>query len=367
MNIEVTLPSNANNLHLKSLTIQSEDCSGIVHGISGVLMCTIQDFVNTKEIKSKNQIYDLIDELTSQPIDKLSFGYGLTGLAWIISISKKYNLFENIDAWLEEYNVVLEKYYYYMLYQKNLDYFKGASGILFYFLEAGYLRKKLVDAFLDCLQERENGIPPSYYIERNRSHINLGTPHGLNGVILILLRLKEHGEEATDTLIINLLDEFLSYKKDGYPYHFPGAVSEKEESGTGLAWCYGDLMASYALLKAGLLLHKEKYTNLAQPILTDLIHREDCSDKLVLCHGYTSTSMVLRKMHELTNNKSLLNASTKWQKLAIETFNYKYKMYQEKGLYSSYFENRSLFYGFSGILLSFGKIFYRECERSLLL
>ena len=218
--------------------------NGIARGSSGLLLCSVQRYVETREIEDKNEVYTLIDRLTCQPINYCSFGYGLAGFAWIINSIKKVDLYKNVNEWLEEYDTILEKYYQLMLYKKDLDYFRGASGILFYFLERGFLHKNIIKPYVDCLHERENGILPSYYIGRDKNNINLGTPHGITGVILILLKIKEQGVYPVDSLIMDLLDELLSFQRIECSYHFPGTVSGENESESGLAWCYGDFLVN---------------------------------------------------------------------------------------------------------------------------
>jgi lantibiotic biosynthesis protein len=340
---------------------------GIVKGSSGTLLCCVQRYLITREVRDRDEIYALVDKMTSLPVSQFSLGYGLAGFAWVISLIQKFDLFENVDEWLTDFESVLEKHYCLMLYKKDVDYFRGASGILFYFLERGLLNKGIVKSFIDCLYERESGICPSYYINRDKSNINLGTPHGITGIILILLRLKELGENMVDSLILELLEELLSLRRTDRSYNFPRTVFGKDESPSIVAWCYGDLMASYSILKAGLLFDKKKYIDLVYPILTDLAQREDCSNNLSLCHGYNSSSLVFRKMFELTNNKALHIASIKWQNIAMSTFQMKYEKYRNNQLNADYFEDESLFYGFSGFLLSFNGSFYRACEKSLLL
>lgn len=361
-----TLLSNFDIIYDKLSPFDKDGCCGIVKGYLGTLLCCVNLYLETKERKYQKEIYKQIDYLLDLPIKYFSLGYGLAGLAWVISLIKKFNFFDNAEEWLHGYNTILKKYYYLMLNSKDLDYFRGASGLLFYFLGRKSLPQTMISLFIDCLYERKQGIAPSYYIERNRSNINLGTPHGITGIVLILLLIKEKGNKYVDILLHELLNELLSFRRENCAYYFPGTVSEEGESESGLAWCYGDLMATYAILKAGLLLNNRKYTDLAQSIIKKLIIREDCSDKLVLCHGYTSTSMILGKMYVLTNNKALYTASIKWQKLSIEAFQLRLKNYQTNREHAEYFQNQSLFYGFPGILLSCSKTFKSDCESLLL-
>lgn len=344
---------------------KKDDFIGIVKGCTGTLLCCIQRYIHSGE--NKGEIYTITNKIISQPVSFFSLGYGLAGLGWMINVLKKFNLFDNIDEWLNDFETELEKCYHLMLYNKDLDYFRGASGILFYFLKKDRLNKEIAKSYIDCLYEREKGIRPNYYIDRNKNNINLGTPHGITGVILILLLLKEQGENFVDSLLIDLLEELLSFKKSNDLYYFPGTVSDDDESLSYLTWCYGDLMATYAILKAGILLEKRKYLDIVYPMLIKLSFREDCPNNLTLCHGYTSLTLVFRKMFEITNNKLLYNSSLKWQKMAIKTFYANFENYQKNKVNVDYFENMSLFYGFPGFLLSFDRLFRKDCESILLL
>ncbi len=340
---------------------------GLVQGNIGLLLCYAQEYICSHQEKYKNKMYALVEELLNNTIRFFSLGYGLAGVGWVFNLIRQFELFDNLDDWLDDFELELEGYYYMKLQNGDLDYFRGASGILFYFLEKGNITKKMINAYINCLLERDRSICPSYYIEGDRTNINLGIPHGITGVILVLLLLKENGEKAVDSLINDLLNELLSYKRIDKSYHFPAIVSQKKELPSGLAWCYGDLMISYALLKAGILLNNNKYSQIVEPVLQSLIIREDCPKKLTLCHGYVSTALVFERMYKMTNISSLRRAGKKWQDKAVFEFTQRYKLYVLHKKYADYFENASLFYGFSGFLLSQNFVFKKECERAMLL
>ena len=96
---------------------------------------------------------------------------------------------------------------------------------------------------------------------------------------------------------------------------FPSVMKRDEEKiDSGIAWCYGDLMASYALLKAGILLKHSYYREVGYQMLLQLNERTDyVKNDLCLCHGHSSLILIYKRIYELTCDKSFRQRHLFWQ------------------------------------------------------
>lgn len=339
--------------------------SGLINGRSGLILLYAQlyDF-SGKELYLK-KFYEEVDLMIEAPCDNFSLGYGIASFAWIMHLVEDFNLFSDIFSWFANIDTLLESTYFKCLEDSNTDYFEGALGILFYFLERKNYPKhrieKYIKSFCDYLNIRktkEDWMQQEFEPSKNLSYeaINLGVPHGLTGVLLLLLKIKEKGYDNIDLIISDVLELILQFelhnKEHGYP-HFPMSYRPQEPQNIStIGWCYGDLMIGYASYKAGILLQEKKYTDYGLNILLESTSRDShFKDKLVICHGYPSLAHIYRHIYFETQNKIFWDRSTYWRKKSVSLFRSRYENYLESSK-DEYFENPSLFYGFSGFFLS---------------
>lgn len=345
---------------------------GVVTGWSGLILCLHYLYQNTKDdIFLKHLLYllDTIDE-REQEFDDFTFGYGFSGLAWVLD-KVGHNYVENINDWLSNCKTKLESDYIRMLLNNNIDYFRGALGILFYFVNSTIFPKdKLqshIELFLTCLKSQFSEYYTANVQHQNRqinsSITNLGVPHGITGILLFLLILKEKGITTAhdmDSLIFEIVDFILnkevsvSSNNIGFYHHFPSNYHKGEKLFlSGLSWCYGDLMIGYAILKTASIFKNTKYFDYAVRILNDtLLQQHKHSQKLVLCHGYTSLSHIYSKIYELTERNVFKDKAEEWRLKSIQTYTLGYHEYLKNGINKDFYENVSLFYGFPGFIMS---------------
>ncbi|MCC8145862.1 MAG: hypothetical protein LIO93_05360, partial [Bacteroidales bacterium] len=187
------------------------------------------------------------------------------------------------------------------------------------------------------------------------TEINLGVPHGITGILLLLLLIKEKNILNVDDQILKLAKLLLSFQRTDFDEcSFPSKIVEgKEWMRSYISWCYGDLTTAYALLKTGILLDIKEYKELSLTILHKTIKREDYfHDSLVLCHGYVSNALIYNKIYELTQDKCFLNVTDNWKSLAKDLFEKQYNSFLERNEHNEFFEDSSLFYGFPGLFLA---------------
>ena len=331
---------------------------GLVEGEAGFVLLTMFEYYRTNNYRFLELAIDSINSFVSRDEINNSLGYGLAGLAWTVYLMKSEGLLEEsiVERWLNDIDKILEKDFYIKLSNNNFDYFDGASGILFYFLHSRNNTLLIRDylSSLDSKAKRKDWSTSIHFGGSLYKCINLGVPHGLCGLLLLLLQIKEKKIDV-DWLIHYLVRELMSYKTtDSFYYFGPHFWIERTPNykpKNVLAWCYGDLSSGYAIYKAGLMLYNSELLREGMTILKGTLVRMDCVDNnFTLCHGYPSIFYIYHKLYQMTNEQKFLAASKQWQKRARMVFEQEIR--SPNKINANFFMNGSLFYGFPGFFLS---------------
>jgi lantibiotic modifying enzyme len=355
--------------HLKILDeyIANYQCKdnkiGIVTGESGLVLLLAQLYCYTNNEKYCGQMNLLLDRITEKNDVDYSLGYGWCGFAWILLQIKKLNIKEDIDEWLNDLDAVLEKEFYLMLNSSNLDYFEGASGVLFYFMEKGAVTPNICEMANAYISHISNKIKTSRWEEdifnpetrQMCKVINLGVPHGITGLLLMLLIIHKNKTADCQNTIKQLIDVLLSFeiKDANIGCRFASRIINGIKNPNDVAWCYGDLMIGYGILKAGFLLNNNDYMSYGEILLTETLKRKNHhDDHLILCHGYTSLSHVYNCVYQLTGEKCFRQQAEKWQQASILSFENSYHKNMNLVKYNYFKQDASLFFGFSGFFMS---------------
>lgn len=323
--------------------------------IGATLMCGAYYFYTKNNIYN-NYTCELIDPLLENIDSDYSFRYGWAGIIWLTYNLKKTDLLSNANE-LTTYGVELLSSKLEGIINANyLDYFSGAGGIINCLIEIDSFSDKLALLWINNIKEKlkYNSFKAWRLAsddEKNENKLNLGVPHGLVGYLLIALKLKQVTDIKLDDLIIALTKKLLSHQSASYKYHFPAYIKENNrESPSVLAWCHGDLMAAYAILKAGLVLNNSEFKNIGLKILKECTLRNDIfPNNLTLCHGTTSVAYIFYKTYLLTNDKDFEWPYKKWKNISNEIIENQFKDYENN---KSFFEDSSLFTGISGFILA---------------
>lgn len=331
---------------------------GLVSGSSAHILCLHYLHKKTNNNKYKEQLFELIEEQLKGINSKFNLSSGLSALCLVLYwIEQDYLLSEQIG----EIDLLFEKEYYLSLSKNDMDYFHGASGYLFYFMMTKRCKRLdiLIAKYIRQVSENFNKndwYTPFYLKDANPTMVvNMGTPHGITGILLLLLIAHESGYQVVAPTIVKVCDFLLenrfAKKKTSF---FPSVIKRNgEKIDSGIAWCYGDLMASYAILKAGVLLNHSYYKEVGYQMLLQLNKRTDyLKNDLCLCHGHSSLILIYKSIYELTCDKLFWQRHLFWYekaKMLLETKLAEYKQGRNSDLF---FENLSLFAGFPGSFLS---------------
>jgi hypothetical protein len=147
---------------------------------------------------------------------------------------------------------------------------------------------------------------------------NLGLAHGNPGVIALLARMIAHGVEVDRARA--LLDRSVAYllgaepprERGRYPSWHP---SGEERGSTRLAWCYGDLGVSVALLSAaqatGDAGWREEAVALARQCATRTFQEAAVYDA-GLCHGTAGAAHMFNRLWHATGEETFAVAARTW-------------------------------------------------------
>ena len=340
------------------LKLKKTNYQGLVSGKIGLALSCSYFYDLTKKDFYHECLHDLLTESIESCKHNCTFGYGLAGVAWMVElILHKKDIFQNADEWLEDVNKILKQNLYSYLADNNFDLFSGGNGIIFYFLTMKNHKKneEVINDYIRYLSERINkGQWASDYSNTGKLDvINLGVPHGLTGILLILLLINENTCADVNCLIEKVADKIFSYCKTDSFYHFPSSIPENKGSKSFIGWCYGDLMTGYAFLKMSIKTNISKYRDLSLSILIDSTKRTDChSHVLPLCHGLSANALIYKSVFQITGKEIFIEASKKWESLAIASFQAKSEEYFKEKSHIDFFENPSLFYGSPGFYIA---------------
>lgn len=340
---------------------------GLVSGSSAYILYFYYVHEITNNHKYKEQLSQLIEGQLEGINSNFNLSSGLSALCLVLYwIGHDHLLSEQ----MEEIDLLIEKEYNLSLNKNDMDYFHGASGYLFYFMTTKRCKRLdiLVAKYIQQVSENFNKndwYTPFYQKDAKPAMVvNMGTPHGITGILLILLMAFENGYPVVIPTIMEVCDFLLEnrFAKKEKSF-FPSAIKRNgEKTGSGIAWCYGDLMASYAILKTGILLKHSYYKEVGYQMLLQLNERTDyLKNDLCLCHGHSSLILIYKSIYELTCDKLFWQRHLFWHgktKMLLET---KIAEYKQGTNSDSFLENLSLFAGFPGSFLS---LFAPEIENN---
>lgn len=198
---------------------------------------------------------------------------------------------------------------------------------------ASYLND-LVDILYDKIDENGFGnyLANKRYQNDGKYHIQLGIAHGICGIVLSLLSVKEVINSNKAERMIRLSLEFLAkfykpYQKEEKHYLFPRAVTmegaphSQEKTKGNIGWCTSDLSIIYTFLLSGSRLKDEFIFALGNKFLSDFLKFDQGSLPIYdvnLCHGFSGFSLLFKKCFQLTKREDALIASFFWMNKTLQ-------------------------------------------------
>ena len=202
------------------------------------------------------------------------------------------------------------------------DLVSGLTGFAVYALERGEPARALAQRILGELARSARPVggglawhtAPALLAPADRAEApdgcwNLGMAHGTPGTIAVLARF--HDAPGAYELLAGAVAYLLAAepaRPDGrYPAWHP-------ESGdrARLAWCYGDLGVSLALLAAADACGRADWRAEALALAHGCARRDAISDGVALCHGAAGIAHLFTRLWNATGDDELAGAAGRW-------------------------------------------------------
>lgn len=269
-----------------------------------------------------------------------TFCDGLAGILYLFVHLKENNLL-NVD--LENKSII--EYILVNSMRKDFDnglydFMHGGLGPAYYLLKIS--NKEMVKEVIDLLynladKESHIGIFKwKYLLEKNNDCLyNISLSHGISSIIIFIVRAMKschniENEKCKKILYgaVNFIkSQEIDVKKYGsfFPYQSI-SCSSKLQSGSRLAWCYGDLGVAYALWLAGGVLSDQALTDQALKILLYSTKRLTINETHIIdsciCHGSSGVVLIFRHLYLKTGILDFYRAMNYWieQTLGFATF-----------------------------------------------
>ena len=188
------------------------------------------------------------------------------------------------------------------------------------------LARNILDQLSRLARPMETGIawftPPELLPAWQRElapegYTNLGLAHGVPGVVAILARYVTAGVDAARAQL--LLDGAVAYlrsvagPKPGMRY--PAWLPTRPDWSTRVAWCYGDLGVSVALLAAATAAERSDWRDDALALAHGMADRSFETSQVNdtgLCHGAAGVAHLFNRLAQATGDTALAAAADRW-------------------------------------------------------
>lgn len=282
-----------------------------------------------------------VHEISNNPLP--SFYNGFIGVAWSLEHLNTHALYlndEDLNADVDDY--LLE------LIEENTgetwDLIDGCIGWGIYAIERlprwksidlleknlSLLSRQGVTAGLGrfWFEGKDLLLPKDLQSALPMDHVNLGVAHGLVGILRYLAAMVEIESlsEASRTQFYQTFHWLKDHLQE--PIHGAFLCSriglDREHpttEKTRLAWCHGDLGASFALLTASAILDDPEVEELAYQmalLAADRSKENDPGMDWSLCHGSAGACHVFHRWHQATGQDEFQNAALQYLNLTVE-------------------------------------------------
>lgn len=275
-----------------------------------------------------------IEMLADAPMHEALYG-GIAGVAWAIEHLAGADPDDDDDDPNAAIDEALAELLARGSWQGQYDLISGLVGIAVYALErlprAGAVR--LVEAIcghLDRLSEstdtgvtwytRPELVPGAQWQPAPDGYYNLGLAHGVPGVLAVLAKAAAAGvaAERARALFDGGLSWVLAQRISGdargcFPMWIDGSADDREPG--RLAWCYGDLGLSAALLAGGRAIGSARAEQAAVEVALAAAARPPEHAHVTdmgLCHGALGNAHIFNRLYQASGEARFLDAARSW-------------------------------------------------------
>ena len=296
-----------------------------------VLHAYVGDLVPDSDDISMRAIGDAIAALGQGSARPGLFG-GASRVGWMVSHLAGGEVADQVCATLDDAltrrleSVEVEDY----------DLISGYVGYGVYALERGEAGHSLAVRVLDALEKRAQPragglawhtgpeqLPPWQQKEAPNGYWNLGLAHGMPGVIGLLARYLTAGIAVERSRA--LLDQAVTYllaaepappgERGRYPAWHSSDREPTGDIGGRLAWCYGDLGVSFALIAAGRARGNDAWLAAGLEMARVCSSRDRQQAQITdagICHGAAGAAHLFHRLYLATKEPAFADAARTW-------------------------------------------------------
>lgn len=280
-----------------------------------------------------NQIFENLNN-DSPKFSGASYANGAAGFCYVVTMLNKYHFLEiSLDEDLVSLDEFLFESALQLIEEQNLDFWHGAFGIVFYFLErldnisikqnTEFLIEKIIKKAITS----DKGLwLPNIISTEDRDFINLSLSHGQTAFLIILMQAYEKGlcRDIIPEIVRRGADFVVSqfqesdFGKDKYSF-FPIKINAQTNEKTfknRLGLCYGDLNIALLLYHASDFLGDSSLRRTADLVGLSTLLRKNTKMTLIkdahLCHGAAGVAQCYCTLYKLTGIEAYQKGYEYW-------------------------------------------------------
>ncbi len=169
-------------------------------------------------------------------------------------------------------------------------------------------------------------LPPHQLKGAPRGYYNLGLAHGVPGVVSLLAQAHRVGAlDANGQELLRGAVQWLQGQRKldsaGMRYSSWLTDAERNESGSRLGWCYGDLGVAASLVVAGACCDQADWLDDGVSLAKRAVSVDEKYQGVRdhgLCHGYAGVAHVLHRLWRLTGDAELAPLARDWLQLTLD-------------------------------------------------
>jgi lantibiotic modifying enzyme len=290
-----------------------------------------------------NSIYaDIGEQALARALEIINNDYlyrtyctGISGFAWTCEHLVRHGFIESEDiAFLNGLKSYLLSSMEYDFAKGNYDFLHGGLGVGYYFM-ARKNNHKEIRKLLECLEQTAEKMPDGSWkwksilnSKKQRMGYNICLSHGMSSIVACMSKLYRQNPELSKAK--EILSGAVKYIiRQQVPQlqisYFPNYSLESDDSiliPSRLAWCYGDLGISQALLQASIALDDAELRYFATDILRYSCSRKEPKTSFVmdagLCHGATGIAQIFQRAYHETNDLIFHDTANYWLEKTLE-------------------------------------------------
>ncbi len=358
---------------------------GLLDGESGLILFYYNLSLYQKTDAYNDKIINLIDCAINQinTSDHVpSFCSGTSGFFWLLNHLVKNKFLDKSEiSFLNEIDDYLYQVTVNDFTNNKIDFLHGIIGTGLYFLSRVGNNPKVeyyIDEIINYLDrkktyEKDTITWITKILQKKDKEgyefadgIDFGLSHGIASILSFLGKayIKGISVKKTEYLAKGLFNYILLNRdiSKSKLSTFPQTITSKKTNKVNqLAWCYGDLGLSTAMLNTAKIFGFNEFEEISKDTLVFCSKKRNNIDIFVdnpaICHGIAGIAHIFKRIWLNTKNEVFLVASNHWYKELMKLSNHKdglagFKNFHLKGQERIWFNSTNILEGISGIGLS---------------